>query len=113
MTDLDLNKPVQTRDGWPAEILRKDFRANVAYQDAAKPLLVLINHPDGYQFTRCYPLSAKIDGMGAGTDLINVPEKVEGWFRKKGGSWSGPYSSPGGVDGCTWVYLKEAEPPND
>ena len=101
MTDLDPNKPVQLPDGRIGRVICTDRKCKPT-DPPEPPWIVLVDYGDHEIHSYYYP-----------SDLINVPEKVEGWFVIVAeNEWIGPRRKPISMDG-DWVYLKEAEPPND
>jgi|SRR5215471_6757454 len=93
MTDkpFDPTKPVQTRDGRVAEIVR----TNVDHPDY--PILALIRSREGRQEGVQYTNEGRRYGSGHvnGTDLVNVPEKIVRWvnFYPIGSHYSGCHIS--------------------
>lgn len=70
MTDLDLSKPVQTRDGRPVEIKFTDGRGTRPIAGYIGSSYVLTSwRPDG---------ASSYDGISS-IDLVNVPETVSTW----------------------------------
>lgn len=65
---LDINKPVQTRDGKPARILCTDKKGNL-------PILALFGEDDRVGVYTMYGDFAENLGLEHPLDLINVPEK--------------------------------------
>lgn len=64
---LDLTKPVQTREGLPAEIVRTDMGGST-------PILAVVTPGSGIK----YPVMTRLDGQQysavAPSDLVNAPE---------------------------------------
>jgi hypothetical protein len=71
---LDLNKPVQLRDGTPARIICTDRKGG------DRPIMALYVGPDGYEVMRTYRAGGAyyVDRL-CDYDLVNVPLKKEGW----------------------------------
>jgi hypothetical protein len=79
MKAFDPTKPVQTRDGRPARILCTDKRGN------GYPILALITEDSGEEFACSFTVNGHncsdgLDGLELPCDLVNVPEKREGWI---------------------------------
>lgn len=72
---LDLTKPIMTRDGCSAELLR------ILKGDHEFPVIVVLKRLDGSEILWSYTLDGKIGKSGpeALGDLINVPEKRVVW----------------------------------
>lgn len=75
MKELDLNKPVQTRDGHEARIICTD-RKHKDY-----PVIALITEKDRKETLKSFTLDGRyLEDTKRPNDLINVPEKKEGWI---------------------------------
>lgn len=74
---FDPSKPVQTRSGWPARILCTD-RHGGEY-----PVVALVRQPSGFETCVSYRSGGHLHQSACHHnpyDLINAPEKIEGWI---------------------------------
>ena len=69
---FDPTKPVQTRDGQPARIICTDRKG-------AYPIVALISYTYGEDCCGYGRDGRFADGNQCHRDLINIPEKIEGW----------------------------------
>ena len=77
---LDLNKPVQTRDGRKVRVLATD-RKGAAYY----PVLGLLTQADGEETVESWTLVGEFySGDTDEADLVNVPEKIVGYLNVYG-----------------------------
>jgi hypothetical protein len=76
MKAFDPTKPVQTRDGRPARILCTD-RASPLY-----PIVALVRTEKGGEVSHYVTETGQSwrDEQESGSDLVNIPEKREGWI---------------------------------
>lgn len=77
MKNLDLTKPVQTRQGQPVRVLCSD-RAHPEY-----PVIALVRMQNGTEFLETYTADGKRVPSAADdslNNLVNVPQKIEGWL---------------------------------
>ncbi len=76
---LDLTKPVQTRDGQPVRILCTDRKSKVG-----QAVCALVLKTDGSELLLSYSKEGVLFNLGGEeptpTDLVNVPEIIEGWM---------------------------------
>lgn len=75
MKNLDITKPVQTRDGKPARIV--STKLGDTY-----PLGVIATYPDGKEVFYTCVINGKYNAISSYSvlDLINVPEKRAVWL---------------------------------
>jgi hypothetical protein len=75
--NFDPTKPVQTRDGRKAEVLRHDLISD-------RPIIAVVTEANGRQFVYSYLSSGRLSSWEEGRlDLINIPptpEKRVGWM---------------------------------
>lgn len=75
---LDLNKPVQTRDGRPVRILCE----NGHFHGKQSPVVGLVRCKDGFDAIATWGKDGRrFDSIDSphDSDLVNVPTKREGW----------------------------------
>lgn len=71
---LDLTKPLTTRDGRPVRLLAQDVASDY-------PIVGVIKNSDRSEDVRVWNARGGIiAGHETATDLINPPEKIEGWL---------------------------------
>jgi len=74
MKPLDLTKPLQTRNGWPAELVYDGLSGPF-------PLAVVVYKGNGTADLHIYTREGKHNFMGDGsTGLMNVPQRGECWI---------------------------------
>lgn len=112
---FDPTKPVQTRDGQKAEILRYDLN------NEDWPIVAVITRPDGQQWAGTFGSGGRYSTYNEREyDLVNVPEKARVWvqifrneFAQDGWSFAASRKEPSGFRDTIVTECVEAELPED
>jgi len=72
---IDLNKPIQTRDGWDVRILCADKHGNF-------PICGILKTNNGEEYLRAWTINGSFCSgeYPSPHDLVNIPEKHVGWL---------------------------------